>query len=191
MKTHCSFCGAKPQSIKNIREKAIRIECKKCGTYDIDVESHLCFRESVYYDKRCRVVAIIKEMNAGQVIPAVGLTNFNGEQYLLSFDKLLGMHPESMAEKVDRILINVSKMSFRGKDFLTVMKKDYAFYYAENEGEMERVKAHLNENDLLIINSHTSDMLNDPGYQFSFFDDIRIGEAGREKIKRLMGRSFD
>ena len=185
IKTVCLFCERKHLHFMDLKNDSYHIVCKKCGSYIVEHYSSKEFKNSHFAGKIHGIVSIIKEMNYKDITPIVGFDKHDDGISMVTFERMFKMIPSAIEEKADRVLLNLHVLFNKEKSILTIMKKDISFYYSESISEMEKVKKHLVENDYAVIKNHTSDILNNENYRFSFFDDISITEKGIRRIENL------
>jgi hypothetical protein len=167
----CPICGwSKGTQSAPIKEPTFDYTCPRCGRFKITYEA-ICNLRSVDERKRALLSAILRERFLLDLAP-VTLTTENIE------DLSSGVIPSSVPEKVDRFLLNFSRIKASPGQFIELdWDKDYPLAYCQNKGELYFFRDILQKEGLIEKRGQEINLwrLTLPGW-------VRVGELQRTAI---------
>lgn len=129
----CIFCGNSTKETllsKNPYTEFINVSCKVCGNYIIDSDFKEDFPSYKNIDDQWKISAYIKEKNLINIIPFILYESENSNiKNGITYTKAIASFPKDINEKIDRILINLSKKTYEGQWFPLNHNYDYPLFF--------------------------------------------------------------
>ncbi len=136
----CIFCGNTTKNVllsQNPYSAVIKVNCKVCGDYIVDSDFKDDFPSHKNIDQS-KISAYVKEKNLLNVTPTIldESSNHSNTRNGITYKNAIASFPKNISEKIDRVLINLSKISYEGEWFQLNYKYDYPLLFIE-QGKQE------------------------------------------------------
>jgi hypothetical protein len=179
---NCPVCKYKDASIESdITNFRLLVRCKACGMFII---SDLLVRTKELSENPFYYIAggLIREANENSQ-PTVELQSNNIDEYFAE-----AREPHTLSEKLDRILLYISKKTNTVSEFIELYPYDFAIAFAKNPDEFKKMLYFLKERKLINMpHPNTEGIWNSPiGVELTLNGWEKADEL--RKINRVSGK---
>lgn len=142
----CPVC-LQPAAIEHLGDELLAVTCRRCGGYRVSPQYAVALRdreddgEEVVDEKDVLVSAYLREMTLAGRSDVV----LTPESTRLMIDAA----PRTIGERLDRLLLNLSKVDPRLGRFIEIGPDDFVLGWCRHGGELNYLVSHLIEEGLL------------------------------------------
>ncbi|WP_146548378.1 hypothetical protein [Rummeliibacillus suwonensis] len=135
---NCPICNS-TASINSATFDGIEINCQKCGKFAVS-DNLLTY---ITRKNKIKLRAILRERNLKEHQPITILLEEQETELpliktpIVSLEKLLNNFPTQVSERLDRILVNLSKLSDFPGHAIPFLREDIHLFFTETENTME------------------------------------------------------
>jgi len=135
--SNCPIChyGQVTDPLSDPLNTLLRYNCDKCGTYlitDIALERIQSDKKHTFTPK---IAAYIRSRNLSNKEPIAIFLDMNKKSYAgpsITINDIIKQYPSSISDRIDHVVINLSKLSKFTGQFFQIDRNDYPLFYADS-----------------------------------------------------------
>lgn len=133
---HCPICGS-IAPLREISDDVYDCDCSTCGEYKITREAISCFEDESYKKSTAKISSYLRYRTINKMKTLCVFANKDEAQkheFALSIDEIIEMFPENINERIDKALINLSKLSTFTGEFIKINTGiiDYSLFMCDS-----------------------------------------------------------